>query len=154
MNEELQSTNDELQSINDQLRVSTDQLDRANSFMEAVLTSLQAGVAVVDRDLRVRMWNRRAEDLWGPRAGEVIGQHFLNLDIGLPIERLRPMLRDALGAGGASAEVSVDAVNRRGRPVVVRVACTPLQSMKGEVAADGAIIIMEGELSGPPPGRV
>ena len=95
-----------------------------------------------------------AEDLWGPRAGEVIGQHFLNLDIGLPIERLRPMLRDALGAGGASAEVSVDAVNRRGRPVVVRVACTPLQSMNGEVAADGAIIVMEPELSGPPPGRV
>jgi two-component system CheB/CheR fusion protein len=73
---------------------------------------------------------------------------------GLPIERLRPMLRDALGSGGASAEVSVDAVNRRGRPVVVRVACAPLQSMNGEVAADGAIIIMEAELSGPPPGRV
>jgi hypothetical protein len=34
------------------------------------------------------------------------------------------------------------------------VACTPLQSMDGEVATDGAIIIMEAELSGPPPGRV
>jgi hypothetical protein len=31
---------------------------------------------------------------------------------------------------------------------------TPLQSMNGEVAADGAIIVMEPELSGPPPGRV
>jgi two-component system, chemotaxis family, CheB/CheR fusion protein len=153
-NEELQSTNDELQSINDQLRVSTDRLDQANSFMESVLTSLQAGVAVVDRDLRIRMWNRRAEDLWGPRAGEVIGQHFLNLDIGLPIERLRPLLRDALGSGGASAEVSVDAVNRRGRTVVVRVACTPLQGMDGHVAADGAIIVMEPELSGSQPDRV
>jgi two-component system CheB/CheR fusion protein len=154
MNEELQSTNDELQSINDQLRISTDRLDEANAFMEAVLTSLRAGVAVVDRDLRIRMWNRRAEDLWGPRAGEVIGQHFLNLDIGLPIERLRPLLRDALGSGGASAEVSVDAVNRRGRPVVVRVACTPLHGMDGQAAADGAIIVMEAELSGASPGRV
>lgn len=63
MNEELQSTNDELQSINDQLGISTSQLGEANVFLETVLTSLQAGVAVVDPDLRIRMWNRRAEDL-------------------------------------------------------------------------------------------
>jgi two-component system, chemotaxis family, CheB/CheR fusion protein len=153
MNEELQSTNDELQSINEQLRVSTEQLDNANSFMEAVLTSLQAGVVVVDRDLRIRMWNRRAEDLWGPRADEVIGQHFLNLDIGLPIERLRPLLRGALGSDGATGEVSVDAVNRRGRPVMVRVACTPLHNRSDGSDGDGAIIVMEAE-PGQPPERV
>ena len=151
MNEELQSTNDELQSINEQLRVSTDQLDHANSFMEAVLTSLQAGVVVVDRDLRIRMWNRQAEDLWGPRADEVIGQHFLNLDIGLPFERLRPLLRGALGSDGASGEVAVDAVNRRGRPVMVRVACTPLHTHSDGADGAGAIIVMEAE---PPSERV
>ena len=42
---------------------------------------------MIDRDLRIRMWNRRAEDLWGLRAHEVIGQHFLNLDHGLPFEQ-------------------------------------------------------------------
>ena len=154
MNEELQSTNDELQSINEQLRVSTTQLDEANSFLETVLTSLKAGVAVVDRDLRIRMWNRRAEDLWGPRTNEVIGQHFLNLDVGLPFERLRPLLRGALGPDGVPGEVSVDGVNRRGRPVVVRVAFTPLQSLDGGAAGDGAIIVMEAEPSGPSPERV
>ena len=139
MNEELQSTNDELQSINDQLRVSTSRLDEANSFLEAVLTSLRAAVAVVDRDLRVRMWNRQAEDLWGLRSDEVVGQHFLNLDIGLPFESLRPLLRAALGPDGESGEVAVDAVNRRGRPVRIRVACNPL----GVPDADGAIVAME-----------
>jgi two-component system CheB/CheR fusion protein len=39
------------------------------------------------------MWNRHAEDLWGLRGGGLIGQHFLNLDIGLPIDRIRPLLR-------------------------------------------------------------
>jgi len=143
MNEEIQSTNDELQSINDQLRISTGQLDEANAFLETVLTSMQAGVAVVAPDLRIRMWNRRAEDLWGLRAGEVIGQHFLNLDIGLPIEHLRPLLRTALGAGATSAELHVDAVNRRGRPISVRVACTPLRRADGITAPEGAIIVME-----------
>jgi two-component system, chemotaxis family, CheB/CheR fusion protein len=150
MNEELQSTNDELQSINEQLRISTEQLDHANSFLEAVLTSLQAGVVVVDRDLRVRMWNRHAEDLWGPRADEVIGRHFLNLDIGLPFERLRPLLWGALGSDGASGEVSLDAINRRGRSVMVRVGCTPLHNRSGGADGEGAIIVMEAA-SGPPP---
>ncbi|BEL02314.1 PAS domain S-box protein [Actinoplanes sichuanensis] len=144
MNEELQSTNDELQSINDQLRISTGRLDEANAFLETVLTSLQAGVAVVDPDLRIRMWNRHAEDLWGLRSGEVIGQHFLNLDIGLPIDQVRPLLRGALGADGGSGEIRLDAVNRRGRNVTVRVACTPLRSRDGGPGGgDGAIIVME-----------
>jgi two-component system CheB/CheR fusion protein len=143
MNEELQSTNDELQTINDQLRISTGRLDEANSFLEAVLTSLQAGVAVVDRDLRVKMWNRRAEDLWGLRIEEVTGQHFLNLDIGLPLGLLRPLLRGALG--GETGEAQVDAVNRRGRAVAVRVVCTPLNGHAPGTASDGAIIVMEAD---------
>ena len=143
MNEELQSTNDELQSINDQLRISSTQLDEANDFLETVLTSMEAGVAVVDPDLRIRMWNRRAEDLWGLRSSEVIGQHFLNLDIGLPIERLRPVLRAALGPDANGAELQVDAVNRRGRAISVRVACTPLRHREGGTQPEGAIIVME-----------
>ncbi|MFI5495649.1 CheR family methyltransferase [Actinoplanes sp. NPDC051859] len=145
MNEELQSTNDELQSINDQLRISTAQLDDANSFLETVLTSLRAGVAVVDPDLRIRMWNRRAEDLWGLRSEEVVGDHFLNLDIGLPFEQVRPMLRGALGDDGASGEVTLDAVNRRGRAVVVRVACAPLRGIDPGRGTEGAIIVMEAD---------
>ncbi|GIF14997.1 CheR family methyltransferase [Actinoplanes teichomyceticus] len=144
-NEELQSTNDELQSINDRLRVSTTRLDQANSFLEAVLTSLRAGVAVVDRDLRVLMWNRHAENLWGLRSGEVIGQHLLNLDIGLPFEDLRPLLRAAVGPHGRSGEAAVDAVNRRGRPVSVRVVCTPLQRRADDPVGDGAIVVMESD---------
>jgi two-component system CheB/CheR fusion protein len=142
MNEELQSTNDELQSINEQLQVSSELLDDANAFLETVLANLRAGVAVVDRDMRVRSWNRRAEDLWGMRSAEVIGEHFLNLDIGLPFESLRPLLRAASAPGGAAAEIVLAAVNRRGRPITVRVACTPLQHRNGR-SSDGAIVVME-----------
>ncbi|MEU8228835.1 CheR family methyltransferase [Actinoplanes sp. NPDC048967] len=145
MNEELQSTNEELQNINDQLRVSTTQLDDANAFLETVLANLRAGVVVVDHDMRIRVWNRRAQDLWGLRSHEVVGEHFLNLDIGLPFEQLRPLLRGVLGAQGGAAELAVEAVNRRGRPITVRVAATPLAARDSAKDNDGAIIVMEAD---------
>jgi two-component system, chemotaxis family, CheB/CheR fusion protein len=141
MNEELQSTNDELQAINDQLRERTGELDQVNTFLEAVLTSLRAGVAVVNRDLHVRMWNRRAADLWGLRADEAIGQHFLNLDIGLPIEQLRPMIRQLLVDGTESLSTRVNAVNRRGRTIEVHVVCTALARQNG--SPTGVILVMD-----------
>jgi two-component system CheB/CheR fusion protein len=144
MNEELQSTNEELQNINDQLRISTDQLDDANGFLETVLANLRAGVVVVDPDLRIRVWNRCAEDLWGLRSSEVVGQHFLNLDIGLPFDQLRPLLRGVLGEPGEAAEVAVPAINRRGRTITVRVAATPL-AVTAAKNVGGAIIVMESE---------
>ncbi|GAA1781894.1 PAS domain S-box protein [Luedemannella flava] len=145
MNEELHSTNDELQNINEQLRERTSELDTANAFLEAILSSLQAGVAVINRDLHVQIWNRRAEDLWGLRREETIGQHFLNLDIGLPTDQLRPLIRSALNDGVQPAELRLEAVNRRGRTVYVRVACMPLADADG---AAGVIMLMEPEHDG------
>jgi two-component system CheB/CheR fusion protein len=141
MNEELQSTNDELQTINDELRERTAELDNANAFLEAILTSLRAGVAVLNRDMNVRIWNRRAEDLWGIRRDEAVGQHFLNLDIGLPTDQLRPMIRRLLNGDSDPQEILLTAVNRRGRTIEVRVVGTPL-SRDSESAA-GAILVMD-----------
>jgi two-component system, chemotaxis family, CheB/CheR fusion protein len=145
MNEELQSTNDELQSINEQLRDSTLKLDGANAFLEAILTSLRAGVTVVNADLRVQEWNRRAEDLWGLRREEAVGQHFLNLDIGLPTGKLRPLIRHVLSDGGDPQELHVAAVNRRGRSITVRVVCSALAGDGGPVG--GAILVMDEEMA-------
>jgi len=148
MNEELQSTNDELQSINDELRDRTQELSAAESFLDAVLTSLQAGVTVVDKDLDIQVWNRQAEELWGLRREEVIGQRFLSLDIGLPTDELWPLIRRAL-VGGGPQQTEVAAVNRRGRAIVVRVVCAPLLSDGPQPT--GAILVMEQDESGEKP---
>ena len=141
MNEELQSTNDELQSINDELRDRTNQLNDINAFLDAVLTSLQAGVVVLNRELHIQVWNRRSEDMWGLRADEAVNQHFLNLDIGLPTGQLRPLIRDVLAGGQQRQAPPLSAVNRRGRTVTLRVVCSPLVS---EVAGPiGVILVME-----------
>jgi two-component system CheB/CheR fusion protein len=140
-NEELQSTNDELQAINDELRDRTADLDQANAFLEGILRSLQAGVAVVNREMHVRVWNRRAEDLWGLRPEEAVGQHLLNLDIGLPTDQLRPTIRKVLNGSDNGQSIQLSAVNRKGRSIVVRVVCTPL-NRDGDGTA-GAILVME-----------
>ena len=141
MNEELQSTNGELQTMNDELRQRGDELNSANAFLESVLTGLEGGVAVLDRELRVLAWNGSAEELWGLRKDEVSGKHLLNLDIGLPVERLRPALRNCLNGDGERKAMILDAVNRRGKTIRCEVTCTPLHGPDDEVR--GAILLME-----------
>jgi two-component system CheB/CheR fusion protein len=139
MNEELQSTNDELAAINDELNQRGDELNITNAFLESILASIEAGVAVVDGELLVTAWNDGARDLWGLRADEVVGQHLLNLDIGLPVDQLRKPLREIMKDGNASTEITVDALNRRGRPFRCTVVFTPLQD---HTVPRGAILFM------------
>jgi two-component system, chemotaxis family, CheB/CheR fusion protein len=141
MNEELQSTNDELQTINDELQDRTNELDRANEFLAAILANMRAGVVVLNRELQVRVWNRQAEELWGLRQEEAYGQHFLNLDIGLPVDRLRPLVNQALADDGEAKGMDVPAVNRRGRSIDVRVLGSPLRD--AAASSVGVILMME-----------
>ena len=117
-------------------------LDAVNAFLESVLGGLDAGVVVLDNELRIQAWNGAAYDLWGLRGEEVVGQHFLNLDIGLPTEQLRRPIRDAL-AGNADGVVRVDALNRRGRAITVAVRFAPLRVDGGPLR--GAILMMEAD---------
>jgi two-component system CheB/CheR fusion protein len=140
MNEELQSTNEELETINEELNQRTDEVNSANSFLEAILTSIEGGVVVVDHELRVTAWNYGAEQLWGLRPEEAQGQHLMNLDIGLPTDRLRIPLRQAMADGGASSEVVLEATNRRGKTINVKVTSSPMH-LNG--VTQGAILLME-----------
>jgi two-component system CheB/CheR fusion protein len=140
MNEELQSMNDELQAMNEELRDRTTALNDVNGYFDSVLTSLQAGVVVVDPELRVVTWNRQAEDLWGLRADEVVGHHLLNLDIGLPVDEIRPLVRAALTDGAQGQTRDVAARNRRGRDVTIRLTCTGMHTAGRD--ARGVVLVM------------
>jgi two-component system CheB/CheR fusion protein len=144
MNEEQQSTNDELRSINEELRDRTQELRDAGEYTEAILASLQSAVIVVDREFVVRTWNARAEDFWGLRADEVLGQHLLSLDSGLPVEAIKPMIRRLL-LDEQGGEMRLDAMNRRGRTVAIRVVGSALRGSTGEPT--GVVLVVD-ELSG------
>ena len=96
---------------------------------------------VLDRELHVIAWNHRAEDLWGLRADEVRGQNFLNLDIGLPAEKLKADIKTALANDGDFKETSVPATNRRGKAITCEVMTTPLVSSNREIR--GVILMMD-----------
>jgi two-component system CheB/CheR fusion protein len=147
MNEELQSANEELETTNSALRDRSTEVSELNQFLQSILGSMESAVIVLGTDMDVRAWNSRAEDLWGLRAEEVLGQHFLNLDIGFPVERLRAPIRSCLGGKAEREQVTAHAVNRRGRPVTctVNISC-----MAGEGPNGGVILIMDCA----PPGQV
>jgi two-component system CheB/CheR fusion protein len=126
MNEELQSTNEELQAMNEELRQRGEELVDLSVFFGSILGSLRFGVTVLDRELRVRAWNPRMEDLWGVRADEVEGKPFFTLDIGLPTDQLATAIRSTLSTG-EEAERVLDCTNRRGRALRCKIAVTSLK---------------------------
>ena len=141
MNEELQSTNEELQTMNDELRQRSDELNQVNAFLESILTSLRGAVVVVDNEIKVLIWNRAAEELWGLREDEVRGKNLLGLDIGLPTERLKAPIRSSLNGVKRHTVITLEAVNRRGRQITCEVTVTPLVT-RAE-AIHGAILLMD-----------
>ena len=138
--EELETTNEELETINDELRRRTTELDETNNFLEAILTSLNSAVVVVDRDVRIRIWNRHAQELWGLRADEVEGEHLMNLGIGLPVGRVHQPIRAGL-AGEPPDPIAIPAVNGRGRAIDCVVRVTPLVGTDEDVI--GVILLMD-----------
>ncbi|MEU6992933.1 CheR family methyltransferase [Streptomyces sp. NPDC046465] len=137
-NEELQSGNEELETMNEEMRIRSEELDEARAFLEAVLTSIAAGVVVLDNKLRVKSWNRGAVDMWGLRADEVLDEGFFDLDFGLPTEVLQPLVQQCQATRKRCGPVSVAALSRIGRPLKCDVLCSPFDGHNG-----GVVLMME-----------
>jgi len=141
MNEELQSTNEELQTLNDELRLRTQELNKTNAFLNSILTSMKAGVIALDRQFQIISWNSEAENLWGLRDQEVQGESLFSLDIGLPVDQLRDVIRRCLSGDSDRLEITLDAINRRGRSIQCRITCNPLFDL--DERPQGVILVME-----------
>ncbi|MFD5720222.1 CheR family methyltransferase [Streptomyces sp. NPDC127036] len=137
-NEELQSGNEELETMNEELRVRTEELDAARLFLEGILSSVGAGVVVLDRELKVTSWNSGAVDLWGLRGDEAIGQSFFSLDFGLPTDSLRAVVNECLDTGRRDTPRYVSAVSRLGKSLRCAVLTSPFDGDGG-----GVVMLME-----------
>ena len=141
-NEELQSGNEELETMNEEMQLRTAELDETRTFLEGVLSSVAAGVVVLDAELIVRSWNKGAEELWGLRADEVRNQAFFNLDFGLPTADVHDIVQHCLKSGLRAGPVQVRAINRIGRTITCTVTCSPLRG-GSEGDSEGAVLLME-----------
>ena len=140
MNDELQSTNEELHTLNDEMRQRSAELDKLNIFLNSILSSMRAGVAVLDNDLLVQIWNFKSEDLWGLRFQEVQGKPFTSLDVGLPVDEVKKGIRSCLAGETGYEETVLQAVNRRGKRIQCRVTCSRLHDTNDN---PGIILLME-----------
>jgi two-component system, chemotaxis family, CheB/CheR fusion protein len=136
MNEELQSTNEELRTMNDQLQQRTVDLNEVNGLLQSILGGLRSAVVVLGHDLAVEVWSPRAEDLWGMRGHEVLRAPFLRLDLGIPVQKLASALQSCRDRGEQAVEL--EGVNRRGKPILCRITCTPLKGPPG----DGKVLLL------------
>ncbi|MEO7716788.1 MAG: CheR family methyltransferase [Capsulimonas sp.] len=138
--EELQATNEELQAMNEEMRQSSNLVSRANTFLNAVLSSMHGAVVVMNREVEVQSWNSKAEELWGLSAKEVQGKHFFSLDIGLPVDQLKQSIHACLAGGVTSFEDVIEATHHQGKAITFKLTCTPL--VDGEDLC-GVIMVME-----------
>jgi len=129
--------------MNDELRERTLEADQASAFLESVVAAMDAAVIVVSRDFEIVLWNRRAEELWGLRAEEVRGCSLMDLDIGLPVQELKPILAQALIGKKETAKMTLDAFNRRGKKIQAHV--TPTLRMDSNGGVVGLVLVMEEE---------
>jgi two-component system CheB/CheR fusion protein len=127
--------------MNDELHIRTEDLNRANAFLESILGGLHAGVVVTDEELRIQAWNERARDLWGLDSRDVHGQYLPNLDMGLPLDDVLPLLRGVLNGSSNDCEILLEATNRRGRRILCRVNVAPMTGPDADVR--GAIVLMD-----------
>ena len=140
-NEELQSTNEELEATNEELRSRTKELNRLNQFLETMMASVHASVIVLDSGLKVKLWNRHSQELWGLRKEEVLGTSLLSLDAGLPVSGLAPALAASLGDSAGHYETELDAVDRRGRSIRCRALISPMKLDADD--SSGVVLMLE-----------
>jgi len=142
-NEELQSTNDELETMNEEMSERSLEVAETDRFLNAVVTSVHASVVVLAADLRITLWSGLSEEMWGLAEHEVKGKLLQDLDIGLPMDRIRDQVRGCL-MGSDEPDIVVEAVNRRGRSIRCRVSCSRLGSSR-EQEPDGVVLVIRDE---------
>ncbi|HEY8172540.1 MAG TPA: PAS domain-containing protein, partial [Dehalococcoidia bacterium] len=113
-NEELETMNQELQSANDALEGAVTDLharivdvQRADLLLNTVFEAVPVAVAVVDRELAVRAWNNRCDDLWGNARGQARGRDLFKAARGLPETPTREVFQRCVTGASPREDLSV-----------------------------------------------
>lgn len=95
--EELESTNEELATVNEELQNRNEQLAQASDYAQALISTIQVPLLVLDRDLRVKTANRSFYLLFQVDEEEIIGSLIYDLGNGQwNIPALRKLLHEIL----------------------------------------------------------
>jgi two-component system CheB/CheR fusion protein len=141
LTKELHTANEEIATISDELRRRSDETDEVNAYLTSVLDALEHAVVVVDGDLKVRTWNRLAQQRWGRSRQDVMRRSLMGLDLDLPMDEIAEALQSLLDGHDTEPVYDLRSDERRpaSGPCTVRVAV--LRPPTG-TAITGAVIVV------------
>lgn len=146
VNEEMESVNEELKATNEELNSRIADLNVLKHHHEMVLNSIDPSIIVTDSDLLVKTWNAAAADMLGCEEDEIVGRSLMNLDIGIPLERMADQFRDVIRTG-KPADDTLEYIDCWGKRTMVDVSMNPLMEEKSEglplIEAKGLVLILK-----------
>ena len=116
------------------------------NFVHTVLEGLPVGIYIVDRDQRIRFWNRGAELATGHPAHEVVGRIFTAHIVGAHdadgkvVDEQHNPVAMTLG-DGQPRQIAAHFLHREGHRIPVALRCRPI-ICSGD-AIEGAIVLFE-----------
>lgn len=102
--EELQSTNEELTTLNDELKNRNLALSVVNDDLTNLMGNVDAAVVIVDKDFRIRRFNRSAEVLLRLITSD-LDRQITSIRLGIPIDDFEKVLARALNLEGVREEL-------------------------------------------------
>ena len=97
-NEELQATNEELSTVNDELQAKSMLLTEANETLTNIQNSLDLGILLVDRDIRIKRFTPSVVRLFGIMQGD-IGQKLSRIPTQLEFDDLELFIGGVIREG-------------------------------------------------------
>ncbi|MDP2675513.1 MAG: PAS domain S-box protein [Dehalococcoidia bacterium] len=115
-----------------QRRQADEALRNTGETLQALVQASPVGIAILDPDGSVEMWNPAAERMFGWSAGEVLGRPLPTVPGGK--EEEHRALREGVLKGGASSGVEVQRRAKDGSLLDISLSTAPLRDMDGNVS--------------------
>jgi two-component system, sporulation sensor kinase E len=123
-----------------QLRLRQQALEATRDFLSGIIEGSAEAIVTLDAEGRILTWNRAAEEIYGWKAEELIGQHVHRLLPGPEaIEEFERGIR-RLRQGHTIRDLETTRVRKDGRRITVRIVRSPLRDAAGEFAGSVAIV--------------
>ncbi|HLF08191.1 MAG TPA: PAS domain S-box protein, partial [Dehalococcoidia bacterium] len=107
-------------------------LRKTNETLQALVQASPVGIAILDPDGRVEMWNPAAERMFGWSADEVLGRPLPTIPDGK--EEEHRALRERVLKGGASSGVEVQRRAKDGLLLDISLSTAPLRDLDGSIS--------------------
>jgi len=134
-NEELRSTNEELETTNEELKDRTEQLDLINMYNKAIIQSMEQSLFVLNKNGIITTWNPAAEEMFGVKEEDAIGNSFFNFKTEncIKTDKLIQIIRQVIGNKKHYHEKNFECLTSSDEKRLLELTIVPLIEITGEI---------------------